>query len=83
MELAAYLKLMADKGASDLFLSTGAPVMMKVEGHTSPITQKHLPAGIVRELAYSIMNDKQRAEFEKKPSNWTWPSGLIRSAVFG
>ena len=65
MELAAYLKLMADKGASDLFLSTGAPVMMKVEGHTSPITQKHLPAGAVRELACSIMNDKQRAEFEK------------------
>jgi len=65
MELAAYLKLMADKGASDLFLSTGAPVMMKLEGHTSPITQKHLPAGAVRELAYSIMNDKQRAEFEK------------------
>ena len=39
--------------------------MMKVEGHTAPITQKHLPAGAVKELAYSIMKDKQRAEFEK------------------
>jgi len=38
MDLTAYLKLMADKGASDLYLSTGAPVMMKVEGHTAPIT---------------------------------------------
>ncbi|OZC37000.1 type IV pili twitching motility protein PilT [Marinobacter vinifirmus] len=65
MDLTAYLKLMADKGASDLYLSTGAPVMMKVEGHTAPITQKHLPAGAVKELAYSIMKDKQRAEFEK------------------
>lgn len=29
MELSAYLKVMADKGASDLYLSTGASVMLK------------------------------------------------------
>jgi twitching motility protein PilU len=65
MELPAYLKVMADKGASDLYLSTGAPVMLKIEGKTGPITQKALPAGSVKELAYSVMNDKQRSEFEK------------------
>jgi twitching motility protein PilU len=65
MELTAYLKVMADKGASDLYLSTGAPLMLKIEGKTGPITQKPLPAGSVKDLAYSIMNDKQRAEFEK------------------
>lgn len=65
MELPAYLKVMADKGASDLYLSTGAPVMIKVEGKTGPITQKPLPPGAVKELAYSVMSDKQRAEFEK------------------
>lgn len=65
MELPAYLKVMADKGASDLFFSTGSPVMMKVEGKTGPITQNPLASGSVRQLAYSVMNDKQRAEFEK------------------
>lgn len=65
MELPAYLKVMADKGASDIYLSTGAQVMMKVEGKTGPLTQNPLPAGAVRQLAYSVMNDKQRAEFEK------------------
>lgn len=65
MELPAYLKVMADKGASDLYLSTGAPVMMKIEGKTGPVTQKPLPAGSVKELAYSVMSDRQRAEFEK------------------
>ncbi|MCK7545042.1 PilT/PilU family type 4a pilus ATPase [Marinobacter bryozoorum] len=65
MELPAYLKVMADKGASDLYLSTGARVMMKIEGKTSPVTQKPLPVGAVKELAYSVMNDRQRAEFEK------------------
>lgn len=65
MELPAYLKVMADKGASDLYLSTGAPVMLKIEGKSGPITQKPLPPGSVKELAYSVMNDRQRAEFEK------------------
>nr|WP_281494842.1 PilT/PilU family type 4a pilus ATPase [Marinobacter sp. S6332] len=59
------MKVMADKGASDLYLSTGALVMLKIEGKTGPITQKPLPAGSVKELAYSVMNDKQRSEFEK------------------
>lgn len=65
MELPAYLKVMADKGASDLYLSTGAPVMLKIEGRTGPITQKTLAAGSVKDLAYSVMNDRQRSEFEK------------------
>jgi twitching motility protein PilU len=65
MELSAYLKVMADKGASDLYLSTGAPVMLKIEGKTAPVTQKPLPKGAVKELAYSVMNDRQRGEFEK------------------
>lgn len=65
MELPAYLKVMADKGASDLFLSTGSPVMLKIEGKTGPVTQKPLPPGAVKELAFSVMNDKQRSEFEK------------------
>lgn len=65
MELPVYLKVMAEKGASDLYLSTGAPVMLKIEGKAGPITQKPLPPGTVKELAYSVMNDRQRAEFEK------------------
>jgi twitching motility protein PilU len=65
MELPAYLKVMADKGASDLYLSTGSRLMMKIEGKTGPVTQKPLPPGTVKELAYSVMSDRQRALFEK------------------
>jgi len=64
MELATYLNIMAQKGASDLYLTTGAPIMMRVEGHTAPITDSPLTEGAVKKLAYSIMNDKQKAEFE-------------------
>ncbi len=65
MELTAYLKLMAEKGASDVFLSVGSPAMVKIEGQVAPITHKPFPPGAVKALAYSVMNDRQRAEFEK------------------
>ncbi len=66
MDLAAFLTEMIEKGASDLFLTTGSPVVMKVEGHSHPITQTPLPPGAVKELAYSIMHDQQKAEFERE-----------------
>ena len=66
MELPAYLKVMADKGASDLYLSTGARVMMKIEGKTSPVTQKPLPVGAASERN------------SKKTWSWIWPSVSAR-----
>ncbi|MCG7198181.1 PilT/PilU family type 4a pilus ATPase [Marinobacter pelagius] len=65
MELPAYLKVMADKGASDLYFSTGTPVMIKIEGQTRPLTQNPFQPGAVKKLAYSVMNDHQRAAFER------------------
>ena len=32
MDITAYLQLMVEKGASDLFFSPGAPVNIKTEG---------------------------------------------------
>ncbi|OZG72963.1 type IV pili twitching motility protein PilT [Hahella sp. CCB-MM4] len=66
MELLPYLKNMVEKRASDLYFSTGAPVSMKVEGVTSHITQHVMNPGATKKLAYSVMNDHQRAEFEKE-----------------
>ena len=64
MELAPYLNLMVEKNASDLFFSTGSTVNIKVEGATHPIHQSKLQPGQVKQLAYSIMNDKQIKSFE-------------------
>ena len=66
MELIPYLKAMAEKNASDLYFSTGAPVAMKVHGVTSHVTKHALLPGMTKELAYSMMDDKQQAEFEKE-----------------
>ncbi len=65
MDIVPYLKLMVQKNGSDLFFSTGAPPNLKAEGHTMPIGDTPLAPGMVRKLAYSIMNDEQVKDFEK------------------
>ncbi len=61
------LKMMIDKDGSDLFLTTGAPPSMKAHGKLVPLLDKKLPEGMVKKIAYQIMNDEQIAEFEKSP----------------
>jgi len=63
MNITPYLKLMADKGASDLFFTTGAPVSMKIEGDTKAVGKSPLEPGIVKQIANSIMTDEQKEEF--------------------
>ncbi len=65
MELTAFLRLMVDKRASDMYFTTGAPPNIKVEGIVSPVGNHPLPAGEVQTLAYSVMNDDQRKYFER------------------
>ena len=62
--LEPYLKIMAEKQASDLFFVTGAAVNMKLQGKTSPISKSHFQSGQVQKLAYSLLNDEQVRDFE-------------------
>lgn len=64
MDIAAYLKLMTERNASDLFFSTGAPVNIKVEGITSALGEQPLPPGMIRNLVFHIINDHQKKVFE-------------------
>jgi twitching motility protein PilU len=64
MEVFKFLSLMVEKGASDLFFSVGAPVNAKIEGITYPLKMPALAPGEVKQLAYSVMQQKQIAEFE-------------------
>ena len=64
MDITPFFKLMVDKGASDLFFSVGAPPAIKIEGIVAPIGQSPLKPQQMNEIAASIMNDKQRKQFE-------------------
>jgi len=65
MDIGYFLKLMTEKNASDMFLTTGAPVHIKVEGKLYPLGNTGLPAGMVKKIAYSLMDEGQVPIFER------------------
>lgn len=64
--LLAYLAQMVREGASDLFLTAGAPPTLKRQGVFTAIVADVLGAEDVRVLAYSIMRQAQIEEFEAR-----------------
>ena len=65
IDFTSFLKLMAHKKASDLFITAGVPPSMKVNGKLAPITQSPLTSQESRDLVLNVMNPSQREEFEK------------------
>lgn len=58
------LRLMIAKKASDLFITSGFPPAMKVDGKMTPVSNQSLTGQQAKEIAHSIMNDKQALEFD-------------------
>src|SRR6476620_84406 len=58
------LRLMLAKKASDMFITVGFPPAMKIDGKMTPVSSQVLSAQQAREIARSIMNDKQTSEFD-------------------
>jgi len=58
------LRLMLAKNASDLFITAGFPPAIKVDGKITPVSNQTLTPAHTSELARSIMNDRQWADFE-------------------
>jgi twitching motility protein PilU len=59
-------QLMADKKASDIFLSIGAPINIKINGVAMPVNQTILTASAVQTLLYEVLNEHQVREFEEE-----------------
>ena len=77
------LSMMLSKRGSDLFITAGFPPAMKIDGKVTPATSQALTPQHTQELARSIMNDKQAAEFEAtKECNFAInPAGIGRFRV--
>jgi len=67
MDFKSYLRIMVEKDASDLYLSSGAPVSAKIDGTLQPLENGNLTPEQIRNVAWSIMNEEQISEFEHKP----------------
>jgi twitching motility protein PilT len=53
-------------GASDLHLTTSSPAQIRVDGRLRPIEEQALTAADTKRLAYSVMTDTQKHQFEEK-----------------
>src|SRR5271154_2982433 len=60
------LTAMTRSGGSDLFVSRDFPPSMKIQGKMQPLATQKLTAENTRELANSLMSERQRAEFAKE-----------------
>lgn len=58
------LKTMVDERASDLHLGANIPPYLRIDEKLIPISKNPLSEEIVRELAYSLLTEKQRERFE-------------------
>jgi twitching motility protein PilU len=65
MDITPYLKLMVEKSASDLFLTVGAPVKIKIEGIVQSVGKTLLTPELVKSAAYAIMDERLRNVFEE------------------
>ncbi|MET0377766.1 MAG: PilT/PilU family type 4a pilus ATPase [Spongiibacteraceae bacterium] len=64
MDFNEYLKILATKDGSDLYLSTGAPPCAKFQGVLRPLEREPMKPGQIKDIAYTLMDDEQRKEFE-------------------
>ena len=62
-----FLKLMIERGASDLHITTGSPPKLRIVERLVPIEDcSRLTPDNTRELCYSILTDPQKNKFEEK-----------------
>ena len=59
-------QLMADKKATDLFLSVGAPITIKMQGNSVPVNPAILDMKTVRSLLEEVLKADQLEEFDRE-----------------
>ena len=79
-------QIMADKKASDIFLSVGAPINIKINGVAMPVNQTVMTAETVQQLLYEVLNERHIKEYEEEMelnTAYTLPGvGTFRISAF-
>lgn len=65
-DLHQLLKLLIEKGASDLHITTGSPPQFRIDGRLTPLNMPQLTAAETKRLCYSVLTDMQRHIFEEE-----------------
>src|SRR4051812_43370663 len=57
-------QIMADEKASDIFISVGAPINIKINGQAVAVNQTMMTPATVQQLLYEVLNERQIKEYE-------------------
>jgi twitching motility protein PilU len=64
MILDKLFQLMSEKQASDIFISAGAPIHIKIQGNTLPVNQQVMLPDMIEKIAFELMSPEQIKVFE-------------------
>jgi twitching motility protein PilU len=64
MILDKLFQLMSEKQASDLFVSAGTPIHIKIHGNTMPVNQQVMTPDMIEKIALELMTVEQAQAFE-------------------
>jgi twitching motility protein PilU len=56
---------MAEKNASDIFITAGTPIHIKIQGNSMPVNQQVMLPDTIAKIANELMNDEQRQRFHE------------------
>ncbi len=65
LDISKLLTVMVEQDASDLYITVDSPPMYRINGLVRPAGKRTLEPDETRQLAYSIMTDKQQREFDE------------------
>jgi len=58
--------VMAEKKASDIFLSVGSPINIKINGVAMPVNQAIMTADTIKQLLYEVLTERQVKAYEEE-----------------
>ncbi len=67
MQLREYLRILAARDGSDLYLTADAPPAAKFQGSLKAIDKVRMTPEMLHDMAYSLMNAEQQQQFAHKP----------------
>jgi twitching motility protein PilU len=67
-KLQPYLRLASEKHASDIYFSSGAPAMIRIEGEMHPVGREALNGREIASMADAVLSDAQRRELHERRS---------------
>jgi twitching motility protein PilU len=74
------LRLMAEKGASDVYLSANTPILIKINGQVLHLSDQALTPSQPRQLLAEVLTPQQLEELDGRwrPCSDAYPSTFLR-----